>query len=221
MKAQDIFKLGFVLFSFMLIGCQKESLRITDQQQEESFLADAQLVGLVRGVTAHDGSLDNIVDNSSCFSINFPYYCNVNGEVFYYEQASDLKVIYPTDEVEPVFPISMTYADYGEITVNSRAEFDDLIGRCASGLLYNDAIQCVDLIYPVSISMYNTETLDFQTVTFDHDRLTFTQISAMSSSDVASINFPIYLQIVGGEIIQIDSNQDLKAAIQSNLTFCF
>ncbi len=221
MKTIKLISVGLFMATFSLISCQKESLRITDEQQEESLVDDAQLLGLVRGVTAHDGSHDNIVDSSDCFSINFPYSCNVNGEVFLYQQASDLNDLYETDDIQPVFPITLTYANYIEVTVSNQEEFQELITRCSSGLLYNDAIACVDFIYPISLSMYNADTLDFSTVTLDHDRMTFTELAAMTAKDVASINYPIFIQVLEGELFQINSNQELKAVIQENLSFCF
>lgn len=221
MKTLSMIKFGGMLLALIvLIGCQKESLTITDEQEEESFLDDAQLVGLVRGVTAHDGSHDDIVDNSSCFSINYPFNCRVNGEVYLYQQASDLEGLYETDDIEPVFPITITYADYGEIQVSSLAAFQNIITSCATGDLYNEAIACVDLIYPVKIAMYNTTTSNFETRTFNHDRITFTELTAMTNTDLASFQFPLYVQVVGGDIVQINSNQELKATIQSHSTSC-
>ena len=129
-------------------SCRQEELRVIQDQQEESFLKDQSLVGMLQGVTAHDGSHDNVIDGSNCFSINFPYACLVDGELQNYEQASDLIDLYLADDIEPIFPITVTHADYTETVISSAVEFDDLIIQCASGSLYNSAIRCVDFIYP-------------------------------------------------------------------------
>ena len=204
-----------------LVSCQKEALRITDNQQDDSFLDDANLVGLVQGVTAHDGSHDNVVDDSNCFSINFPYYCNVDGEVFLYQQASDLEGLYLADEVTPVFPITVTYADYNETQINNEAEFQALIAQCASGELYNNAIRCVDFIYPIEVAIYDPVTADFETLVYDHDRATFNGVVSLLDADlIAQFRYPLTVDIRGGETIQISSDSELKAIINSNLNFC-
>ena len=205
----------------MTVACQQETLRVTQDQQEDSFLKDANLVGLIQGVTAHDGSHDNAIDGSSCFSINFPFSCIVDGEEQYYEQASDLVDLYLANDIDPVFPITVTYADYTETQINNAIDFDELITRCASGALYNRTIRCVDFIYPIEVAVFNPNTSDFETRVFDHDRATFNGIvDLLDQAMIAQIQYPVQVTIFEGETLQIDSDEDLKSIINTNLNFC-
>ncbi|MDC7997671.1 hypothetical protein [Gilvibacter sediminis] len=221
MKKNILYIIVAVNVLFLTAACQQETLRVTQDQQEDSFLFDTNLVGLVQGVTAHDGSHDNAIDGSSCFSINFPFSCIVDGEEQYYEQASDLVDLYLASDIDPVFPITVTYADYSETQINNATAFDELITQCASGALYNQVIRCVDFIYPLEVAVFDPNTSDFETLVFDHDRATFSGIvDLLDQAMIAQIQYPVQVTIFEGETLQIDSDEDLKAIINTNLNFC-
>ena len=138
------------------------------------------------------------------------------------EQASDLETVYDYDEVEPIYPLQITFADYTDAVVDNATAMNDFISGCSNGSYYNQSITCIDLIYPVSMAEYNPETRDFQTLVYDHDRITFTGLRRMlSEGSLVQIQFPISIQVIGGETLQIDSNEQLKAVIYSNIDFCY
>lgn len=218
-----IFKYILPLFGLLIIAsaCQQESLSVIDEQ-EEDVLEDAALIGLVQGITAHDGSHDNVVDNSSCFSIDFPYQLKVNGEIRNIEHVADLATVYEYDEIEIVYPVEVTFADYAESQISNTQEMNALISGCSNGNYYNQIIRCIDLIYPISMAEYNPDTRNFQTTVYDHDRITFTGLRRMlTAGSIVQIQFPVQIEVIGGETLQIDSNDQLKSVISSNLNFCF
>ena len=96
-----------------------------------------------------------------------------------------------------------------------------MIAQCASGELYNNAIRCVDFIYPIEVAIYDPVTADFETLVYDHDRATFNGVVSLLDADlIAQFRYPLTVDIRGGETIQISSDSELKAIINSNLNFC-
>lgn len=204
----------------VLFSCQKEELTIVEAETETSFLSDAQLTGLVKSVASHDGSYDDVIDQSSCFSINFPYQIYLNGELLAINGINDLLGIKSEDSVEMVYPFTITFANYLEATIPAEKEFTNFISRCEEGLMYNDRITCVDFSYPVRISVYNTATSNFETLIFNHDKETFTEIELMDAGTLANIQFPIQLQFADGTYRTIESNEQLKIQILELLPIC-
>jgi len=209
-----------LIFAFGVLACQKEELSVVQEQEETSLLADKQLVGLIQSVSSHDGTFDDFVDESACFSINFPYEVLLNGELITINSINDLLTIKPMDDVVPIFPISITTANYIEIEVANQATFASYILSCANGLMYNDRITCLDFNYPISLSLYNPDNTTFETIIFNHDKETFEGLELFEEGTIATIRFPLSVKMLDGTIITIESNQELKSRILQILNIC-
>jgi hypothetical protein len=205
---------------FIALACQKEELTVVQDQEETSFLADRQLVGLIQSVSSHDGSFDDLVDQSTCFSINFPYEILLNGEIIEITSINDLLVINPFDDVVPVFPISITTADYIEIDLANQKSFVNYAFSCANGLMYDDRITCLDFNYPISLSIYDQEESTFETIIYNHDKETFEGMDLFEEGTKATINFPVIVKMVDGTTVNIQSTQELKSRILQMLNIC-
>jgi hypothetical protein len=213
------YKLLFFL-AFVSISCQKESLVVLENNQEPSFFDDAQLVSLLKGVSAHDGSFDDIIDRSSCFSIKIPYGVVLNGESQQINNIEDLQSINESDEVILLFPIEISFATYQEENISSLQEFENVVRNCANGGLYNDRITCVDFVYPFNVGVFDPATSNFETIVFDHDKKTFQSIDSLNSLYLATIKFPIEVVNAEGQYITIATNESLKRQIQSAISLC-
>ncbi|MEM7087468.1 MAG: hypothetical protein AAF489_14875 [Bacteroidota bacterium] len=209
-----------VLIIVFALACQKEELTVVQDQEEKSFLEDRQLVNLIQSVSSHDGTFDDLVDQSSCFSINFPYEVLLNGETFAITSINDLLVIKPTDEVTPVFPIALTTANYIEIDVENEDAFANYVFSCANGMMYDDRITCVDFSYPISISLYNRDETTFETIIYNHDKETFEGLELFEEGTLATIQFPIRIRMLDGSSLDIRSNEELKSRILQMLSIC-
>ena len=210
----------YVCMIMTLLACQKESLTVVEATEEESFLKDRELTTMVTSMVAHDGSFDDVVDDSSCFSIDFPYTCYYNGWPYEVNSVEDLAPFSNADYLMPEFPVNVTFANYTQATVNSVQEFDLLKQLCADGEVYGEAITCIDFLYPIRVALYNTETSDFETIVFDHDKQTFLSIEDFDINTVANIQYPIEMVINNKDIVTIDSNAFLKTAILNMIPFC-
>ncbi|NND61856.1 MAG: hypothetical protein HKN48_01550 [Flavobacteriaceae bacterium] len=213
-------KYAVLAFAMIMMSCQKEELTVVETQEETTISTDAQLLSLVQSVASHDGSFDDVVDGASCFSIDFPYICQVNGEQYTVTSPTDLEDYTMYDELIPVFPVSITFADHTQMKVASYEQLMALSVECADGDLWNDRITCIDFEYPVTLSLFNTDNSDFQTLVFNHDRDTFVGIRDIETQIIATLNYPITVQLENGERITITSNETLKAEILNIIPVC-
>lgn len=204
------------LFILIVLGsCQKEELTVVQEQDDQNAIAslDLQLQSLIQSVTSHDGSFDDVVDESACFSINFPYEVFFEGEPYKVNSLQDLAPFDSSDILVPIFPIEVTHGDYRPETVSSFEYFLTLQGRCQAGSLYDDGIYCLDMAYPMEIALYDSQNVNFETITLDHDQLTFQTLGELSSEIIAEINYPIDLLLNDGSYQAVSSNEDLKDLI--------
>lgn len=204
----------------VLIGCQKEELKIIESDDEASIMEDIVLKGMILGVVAHDGSVDDVVDNSDCFSIDFPYVCFYNGHPYNVYSVEDLAIFTENDSLRPDFPVNITFANYETIKVPSLNVFTSLINQCADGILFNNIINCVDLIYPVSLSVYDPQTSNFETLVFNEDKETFLAVENFNENTIVTINYPIQITYLDNSVHTISSNEELKKQILILETIC-
>lgn len=204
----------------VLFSCQKEQFSEVDQQEDSSFLLDEQLTGMIKSVASHDGEFDDRIDNASCFSIEFPYGLWVDGVMHQMSSPENFTEITPGAQVMPEFPVTVMVGDYSEIIINSESEFYKVIIDCHSGELYDDIITCVDFIYPVTISLYDSENTNFETLTLNHDWDTFSTIESLDPNMLAAINYPITLQLNNGTPITVTSDDSLRNEIFRIIALC-
>lgn len=214
-------KVLFIFLSFFfLASCQKESLSIEQEAAASSFLQDLVLTELIKGVAAHDGSFDDMIDGASCYSINFPYQITLNGTLKTISSIVDLSQIDPMDSINIIYPITISRATYEEEVITTANEFSTNKDNCASGSLFNNRITCVDFVYPLEIGVYNEISNNFETIVLEHDKATFITIESFLESTLASIKFPVNVIASDNNKIEITSNDSLKNSIQGIQNSC-
>lgn len=181
---------------------------------------DEELSSLVLSVSAHDGSFDDVLDESGCFSVKFPYDILYKGNIITIESVNDLLSIDPSLEARFQFPIQITFSDYVEVTIESEADLQIARASCATNTIFLESIQCVDFIYPVEIAVFNSETSSFETLTVDHDQETFLSVVAFTAQDRASIQFPVSIQFHDGAIVPVFSEMELIQIVSENADDC-
>lgn len=210
------------LLLIMLASCQNEDLTVIENIDDNTAVAalGVNLRDLVQQVTTHDGSFDNVVDESSCFSIKFPYVCFFNGEPYGVTSEFDLLVFTEYDELVPEFPVTIVFGDHTEVTVENEQEFNAWILQCSSGTLPQEFIACVDLVYPFNVAVYDPNTTDFETLTMDSDKRVYESIETLTGETLISMNFPIDVQLHNGNFVSITSNEALQTQIISAISNC-
>ena len=221
------FKFALILTFFALIfmtSCQNEVVEETPQNQEETIVPDSPLANLMRSTSSNDGAVDNVMDSTDCFTINLPVTIIANGVTITIDSLEDLEVLedifneFEDDEdiLEFLFPIVIVLNDYEEIVIENQEELEAFIEECVEEEI--DVIECVDFVYPISFSLYNSDFQIIDTVIVNSDEELYEFLESLEEDNpsgvvLASLNFPVTLQYADGTTIEVNNNQELEAAI--------
>ncbi len=208
------------IISLFLTSCQKEETTLIDEQNDEAFSDDDLYKSLMQSITSHYAGFDDMIDRSSCFSIDFPYACYVNGYYREYENQEDLYFLEETDVIDLIYPLNITMSDYDTAFIESEESFSALRNLCATGALYDESVSCIDAIFPMTMALFYSETSSFETISVANEQDMFLYIDTLYPGTTASMNYPIYVDVNGGDLIQISNNSEFKSVAQGNIPLC-
>jgi len=219
------FSLLLIITIFFLgLSCQEEANEETPPNQEETITPNSALANLMRYTSANDGSVDDIMDDSDCFTVNLPVTIIANGITLTIESLDDLSLLEEifnasntdVDGLEFLFPITIILNDYTEVNIESLEELEAFIEACITN---ENVIECVDFIYPMSFSIYNTDFQVIDTVTINNDYEMYIFLAGLENGSqggvLASLNFPVALMYVNGNTVEVNNNQELEEAINA------
>ncbi|MBQ4914149.1 hypothetical protein J8L85_06860 [Maribacter sp. MMG018] len=219
------FSLLMVVLSFT--SCQDEFEEISTDEQE-TITANSATASLVKSASAKDGSFDDVVDNSSCFAIKFPYTVSINGLEIVVDSYKDLWFLKELvkqydddfgDMLTIVFPITITYSDFSELTINNLVEFRELANEC-TGDPVDARIPCVAFVYPIKLFTFDLNNQQTGSVEVESDLALRRFFKDLDDDSLVSIDFPISLKKRGGEEVVVNSNEELAIAIESAKNSC-
>ncbi|SNR15725.1 hypothetical protein [Tenacibaculum jejuense] len=219
--------LTFFLFGFFMIimmsSCQKEVIEISSAQDNETtkLTVNSTLTTLITDTVSNDGSIDNIIDKANCLEIKLPVFVVVNGTGVEINSIEDYQVIEEIfdrfnddiDKIDIEYPIRVVTNEFAEILIDNENEFKELVNSCKGENEKDDDIECIDFMYPISISVFNTDFDIVDTKTINNDENLFSFLKNLNASTIASIKFPIRLVKADGTIISVNNNQELENAI--------
>ena len=224
------FKLVLILSFFALLfvtSCQNEFLEETPQNQEETLVPDSPLTAVMRSTVTNDGTVDNILDESSCFTVNLPVTIIANGITITIDSLEDLEVIEEIydefeddeDDLDFLFPITIILSDYEDIVIENEDALEAFIDDCLENEV-DDSIECVDFVYPITISIYNSSFQVIDNVSFNNDEDLYDFLDELEDETddqviIASLNFPVSLVYADGSSVEVNNNQELQTAINA------
>lgn len=209
-----------------MTSCQNEDNQTTDESA--NLKNTSALTGLLSRVAQDSTSIDNVIDSTSCFSVDLPVTVIVNSQQVVVSDATDYAVVQnilnefsdDDDQVSFVFPISITFADYTTVAVNSNDQLDDLIDDCGEQEDDVDEIECLNINYPINISYYNAGTQTPSTISITSDAALYNFFDDFDDDDYATINYPISVTDSNGNQLEINNNSELEAAIEAADASC-
>lgn len=212
----------FLFALFSLTACQDETFEVDNTDSQETLEPTSALADLMSRATANFGAADNILDESSCFSVELPVTIVVSDITIVIETESDLEQLEDFfDELDDdeefldfVFPITIIFSDYSEIIIENEDELEDFIEQCDED---DDVIECVDFLYPISFSVFNNEFDFIDTVVIENDQQLYVFLDELEDDDnvlIVSLNYPVTLEYANGETLEVNSNQELVEAIE-------
>jgi hypothetical protein len=217
-------------FALLLFtSCQDEVIDITDPNETETLVAESTLTNLMSSTSIMDGSADNIIDNASCLSVELPVTVIVKGVEITIDSREDFKVIEAIfkefdddeDNLDIVFPITIVLANYEEVVIQNREALAELVKECRGENEEDDDIECIDFQYPISFSVYNGDFQVLDVITIENDRQLYRFIKRVKNAEVlASLNFPVTMELADGTEIVVNNNIELQRTIEDAKDIC-
>ncbi|UPS90414.1 hypothetical protein GMA17_01185 [Bizionia sp. M204] len=224
-----IFLLVGILF-FTVTACQDEVIEETPPNDQEIIQSDSNLANLMRNTSANNGSVDDILDGSDCFTVNLPVTIVANGITLTIETLTDLSLLEAIfdasntdeDDLDFLFPITIILNDYTEVNIDSVDTLEAFIDSCIAD---EDLIECADFVYPISFSIYNTSFQIIDTVVIDNDYELYIFLEGLEDGNngavLTSLNFPVSIQYTNSTTIEVANNQALEEAINAANENCY
>ena len=133
MKTQIKFYFFLFLITLFFASCQDEVVQLNEPDAEEVIVANSVLSNLMLRTSANAVSEDNVIDNTSCFSVALPVTVivgNITITIENQEGIDDLEELLENfeDEIpEFVFPITIIDADYTETVIENQDQLEAVL----------------------------------------------------------------------------------------------
>ena len=210
---------------FTLTSCQDDTIEVNAPNEQETLIPNSELANLMLRTSANDGSLDNLLDNANCLSINLPVTIVANGITITISSLEDLELLeaifeeFENDDdiLEFLFPITIILNDYTEVNISNIEELEAFIAECDDDV--DTDIECIDFQYPISFSLYDSNFQITETVVIENDQALYQFLEDLNNADdgvvLASLNFPVTLIYANGETIVVNNHEELEEAINT------
>ncbi len=222
-----IYGLVFLLLCTVLFSCRKEEFEFIGTPPGQTLKANSTVANLLQRIALKDGSPDNLIDGASCFSLKLPVTVEVDGLEVIIDETEDyatLEELLDNAEdgvVEIQFPVTLILPDFTETVIATSEELDMKRAECPMGDEQDSDIECVDIQYPVNISLFNTITELTTTTTIGHDEALYGFIAALNEDDVVEIQFPVVLLLSDGTENAVDDLQTLETTVENVKDDCY
>lgn len=211
-------KIIYYILLIFLVGCYNDE-EVQTLQSENNAHRNSELTKLVKSISVHNASFDDLIDNTSCFSIKFPYQIQVNSELRNITSEQDISDLSNTEQIEIVYPVKAIFYNYEEHNIVSGTDFNLVKSVCDE----NFNIQpnsCLDIQYPIVLKEFNDLTQSFETFQLNTDRQVFRHLENLHDNDIFEIEYPIFLLDSSSNSIRIDSNSDFIAVFNESQQNC-
>ena len=206
-----------IILMLALVSCQKEFTDIREPDKGVTISPDDAVAELILNVVLRDGSFDNMIDRCNEISINFPYSIQIGDQPYTIDSREDIDVItldhfYERDDIEIIYPVSISYSDYTEEMLSDPDELE-LIQERYNSELSDDDNECLDFVFPIEIALYDAVKQTTDVLTADNDLEMYGIFSNMDDL-LVEIEFPIELASISGDRTTIQDNFQLEDEIR-------
>ncbi len=218
-----------ICIALVFTNCQKEDVEIVDETVPNNVISsNSTLTTLISRVSQNPTSKDNVLDNSSCFSVQLPVTVIVNSQQItvttaaQYQTVQDAINAFSNDDdiVNFVYPITINFQNFGTQVIANSNQLDDVLDDCDDDDGF-DEIDCIAVNYPITINVYNTSTQQASTVTIQNNIQLFAFIATgLSTGVIATINYPISVTNSNGQSVVINDNTQLQDFIENSIDDC-
>lgn len=214
------------LVGLFLMSCQSEENEVI-QDTTQNLTNTSPLTTLVTRVTQNPTSGDNVMDNSSCFSVVLPVTVIVNGQNIVVSTQADYQTVQDAidafsnddDIVNFVYPITIQYQNFSTQVLQDSDDLDDVIDDCGEDDGF-DEIDCISFNFPIVISVYNSNNQLADTITITNNSDLYNFLENLEDNEYIAIQYPISLTNANGQNVAITNNDQLEDVIEDSIDDC-
>ena len=213
--------IAITVFSLLVLSCETEESAVSTSPQN-NLSENSVLVSRLRQVSQSPTAVDDFIDGSNCFAIQFPYSVEVDGQTVVldsdadYDQVRELANGSATGgDVTINFPVNIVYADHSEATFATQAAFDSAKTACTG----STELSCMGIAFPLGIFTYDSNNQLAGSFDISTNQALFELLADIESYDALAFDFPITFNTPDGSVT-IENNQQLEAAIDSYADDC-
>lgn len=211
-----------MLVTFLLAGCQKEEFEVLTEEDQNAFTTDAQVYDLALRSSMYDGSADDEIDESPCFSLQFPYTVSFSGRELTINSAAERANFISELAQNPVgisfslqFPVTVKNAAHREVVVQNRQQYLGLQQACRNSLNSGQGpITCARVEFPVLVFTYDRALQQTNSINLNTEEEMFNFLNNLNNNSVVSFDYPLSL-ILEDERIVVRNNSQLTNLLQS------
>lgn len=215
-----------VILPFFVASCQKEENEVV-QDTTQNLVNTSPLTSLISRVSQNATSADNVIDSSSCFSVQLPVTVIVNGDEVTVATEADYQTVQDAidafsdddDIVNFIYPITIQYQNFSTQVLNNSDELDDVLDDCGEDDDF-DEIDCISLNYPIVINIYDSNNELASTVTITTNAQLYNFLENLEDNEYVAINYPISLVNSNGSMVVITSNSQFEDVIEDSIDDC-
>lgn len=215
-----------ILLAVLSFSCQDENESVTEDPKGNLTIA-SQLTKLFSRVAQNTTSKDNMLDKTSCFSVQLPVHLTVNGDYFNVSDSNDYQLVqdeideYNSDDdiIHFQYPITIKYKNYQTQVVSNETQFNHILSTCPVEDGFNE-IECITINYPIVVSVYDSNNQLANTVAISNDTSLYTFTANLQSNVYYSVNYPISVVNPSGQTVTVTSNNQLEDLIQDAVDEC-
>lgn len=217
------FILAVLSMTVLFTSCRKEELERIESPPEDTLEPTSNVANLIMRTAFNDGSNDNILDYANCFNVQLPVTVMANGQEVVINSESDLNIVESifdafdddTDTILFSYPITIILSDFSEVIINDYLELSTYAANCNGENIMDDDIECLDFVYPIGVSIFNTNNELIETISIQSDYELFNFIVSIDSDDIVAISFPITMVVFDGTQITINNLSELESTINT------
>lgn len=209
------------LLLLLISGCIKE-IDLTEGENPNTNNSNSEATNHYKRIGMYDGSFDDLIDNNSCSSVKLPVSLLANNIPLTITNIADYQLVLNIFNLSPIdvdtvvlnFPITILNKDYSQTSITSQVQLDNLSVVCDQAINNNlSAITCVDIVYPIKISLYSTTTEQTTIISVVKDQDLFNFMDNLSVNEVYSVQYPINAITIGNVNIIVSNDSQLKSII--------
>ena len=218
----------FLAFFLLVISCRKETFELLEGPTDKNLVSNSTIANLLKRIALNDGSVDNIIDKANCFTVQLPITVVANGEeieIVYVADYNEIENIFnasdtDVDILDIQFPITIIGKDFMENVINSQTELYTLASTCTGENINDDDIECIDFIYPITVSIFNKTSELTDRLTIFNDEQLYRFLEDLDNNLVVNIDFPITVVFTDSTLNEINDLAQLETTIDGVKDTC-